>query len=114
MDFPSTTDFLATFGIEPAEVDPGLAYCRYVRRSADGELELDFSYSMVARSFQVMLKHRGNELAIISSERVRRVQIRQEHGTAGILVEFDVPGGTAEAFVRLEPDLHCRWWTLRN
>lgn len=55
MDFPSTVDFLAAFGIEPVEEDPCMAYCRYVKQSKDRLHELDISFSAVAESFQVVL-----------------------------------------------------------
>jgi len=70
MEFPSTFDFLETFGIEPIEEDPSMAYCRYVKRSSDGRLELDMSFSAVADSFQVVLRCDGKKVMAVSSERV--------------------------------------------
>ena len=54
MEFPSTSDFLEEFGIEPVEVDPTLALCRYTKKSKNSELEVDISFSAVMRSFQVV------------------------------------------------------------
>lgn len=38
MEFPSTSDFLEEFGIEPVEIDPTLALCRYTKKSKNSEL----------------------------------------------------------------------------
>lgn len=114
MEFPSTSDFLDAFGIEPVEEDPSMAFCRYVKQSSDGFQELDFSFSAVAESFQVALRCSGKELAKISSEKVKLIELRRDHAGSGVHVVFDVRDGTSEAIVTLEPDLHCHWWTLRS
>jgi hypothetical protein len=46
MEFPSTFEFLEMFGIEPTEEGPD--GCRYVKRSSDGQCELDISFSSSA------------------------------------------------------------------
>jgi hypothetical protein len=114
MEFPSTVDFLEAFGIEPVEEDPSMAYCRYVKHSTDGLQALEISFSGVAGSFEVVLRHDNNELAKISSETVRLIELRREKSSAGIHVVFDLHGATSEAVVTLEPDLHFHWWTLRS
>ena len=114
MEFPSTVDFLETFGIEPIEEDPSMAYYRYVKQSNDGRQELDISFSAVSESFQVVLRCGGKEAMTVSSEKVRLVELRRDHSGSGVHVVFDVRDGTSEAAVTLEPDLHCHWWTLRG
>lgn len=114
MDFPSTVVFLEAFGIEPVEEDPSTAYCRYVKQSMDGLQELDISFSAVAESFQVVLRFDGREIMAVSSEKVRLIELRHDQSGSGMHVVFDVYGGTSEAVVTLEPDLHCRWWTIRS
>lgn len=114
MDFPSTHDFFEAFGIEPVEEDPGMAYCRYVKHSADGHMELDMSFSAIANSFQLMLRYGGKEVVMISSENVKLFEIRRHQARADVHVVFDMLGATSEAVVMLEPDLHCNWWTLRG
>lgn len=114
MEFPSKFDFLETFGIEPVEEDPSMAYCRYVKQSSDGLQDLDISFSAVAASFQVVLRCGGKELVTVSSEKVRLVELRRDQSGSGIHVVFDIREGTSEAVVTLEPDLHCHWWTLRS
>lgn len=114
MEFPSTFDFLETFGLEPVAEDASLAYCRYVKLSNDGLRELDMSFSAVAGSFQVVLRCGGKEVIRMSSEKVRLVELRQDHSGSGVRVVFDFCDGTSEAIVNLEPELHCHWWTLRN
>ena len=38
MEFPSASDFLEEFGIEPVEIDPTLALCRHTKKSKNSEL----------------------------------------------------------------------------
>ncbi|HEF4760088.1 TPA: hypothetical protein SAN82_002519 [Pseudomonas putida] len=114
MEFPSENDFLEEFGIEPIEVDPSLALCRYNVKSSNSDLELDFSFSAVMESFQVVLKIARQELAVISSESVRSIDVVRESSGAGVRVVFDICDSISEARIIFEPDLNCRWWTLRK
>lgn len=115
MKFPSTQDFLEKFGIAPIEEDPSLAYCRYVKTSSSiEEMEVDISFSAVSDSFQVILRIKGKDVAIISSERTELVEIFKESAGSGIRAVFDLQGVTSEAIINLEPELTCRWWTLRT
>lgn len=114
MEFPSVNDFLMEFGIEPVEIDPNLSLCRYIKKSHSSELEVDFSFSAVMGSFQVVLRLAEQELAIISSESVKIIELVRGDAGAGIHVVFDIFNSTSEAWLMLEPDVSCRWWTLRN
>lgn len=114
MNFPSTDDFLEAFGIAPIEEDPSLAYCRYVKQASEGEMEIDISFSAVSESFQVVLRCGGREVATISSERVKLIEIRSDDSGSGIHAVFDIGDVTSEAFVMLEPEPRCHWWTLRS
>ncbi|HEY1026491.1 MAG TPA: hypothetical protein VGE28_02580 [Pseudomonas sp.] len=114
MKFPSVNDFLMEFGIEPVELDPSLSLCRYIVKSRSSELEVDFSFSDVMGSFQVVLRLAEQELAIISSESVKFIELFRNDEGAGVHVFFDIYDSISEAWVMLEPDVSCRWWTLRN
>jgi hypothetical protein len=114
VDFPSTDDFLDAFGIVPIEEDPSIAYCRYVKISSDGQVELDFSFNAAMESFQVVLRCGGKKTVTISSERVKQIKIRKTHTGSNIQVIFDVREGTSEAVLSFEPELYCHWWSLRN
>lgn len=114
MDFPSANDFLEEFGIEPVEVDPSLSLCRYTVKSHSSGLEVDFSFSAVMGAFQIVLRLAEQEFAIISSESVKFIEIVRDGEGAGVHVVFDICNSTSEAWVMLEPDVSCRWWTLRN
>jgi hypothetical protein len=114
MKFPSTNDFLEEFGIEPAEVDPSLALCRYIKTSKNSELEVEISFSAVMGSFQVVLRLAMQELAIISSENVKAIELVRDNSGAGIRVVFDMCETTSEARVTLEPEVSCQWWTVRD
>ena len=114
MEFPSTNDFLEEFGIEPIEVDPSLALCRYTKKSANSELEVDISFSAVMASFQVVLRLAMQEVAIISSENVKSIELVRDSSGAGVHVVFNIGESISEARVIFEPEVSCRWWTLRN
>lgn len=114
MKFPSTSDFLEEFGIEPVEVDPSLALCRYTKKSKNSELEVDVSFSAVMKSFQVVLRLSMQELAVISSENVKSIELVRDSSGAGVHVVFESCDSISEARVIFEPEVSCRWWTLRN
>ena len=114
MNFPSELDFLEEFGIEPVDVDHSTAYCRYRKKSDDGLLALDFSFSAVSKSFQVVLSCAGNEIATVSAEDVRNIEIRRNQKGHGVHVVFGKDEGISEAEVTLEPALHCLWWSLKR
>lgn len=114
MNFPTRDDFLDVFGIEPTEEDPSMAYCRYVKVSSSGELEIDISFSVVSESFQIVLRYKGNEVAMISSEKVAFMEIKSNGSDSSIRVVFDIRGVTSEAVVKFEPELNFHWWTLRS
>ena len=114
MEFPSTNDFLERFGIEPVEIDPSSGLFRYITKSPRSELKVDFSFSVVMRSFQLVLRLDEQELAIISSESVRSIELFRDDAGAGVHVVFDICNSISEAWVMLDPDVSCRWWTLRN
>ena len=112
MEFPSAFEFLEMFGIDPAEDGPEC--CRYVKLSTDGQHELDISFSAVADSFQVVLRCAGKDMMAVSSEKVHSIKLRCDESGSGVHVVFDICGVTSEAVIILEPDLHCRWWTLQR
>lgn len=114
MIFPSTHDFLETFGIEPIDEDPSLAYCRYTKRSLDENLEIDISFSAVSESFQVIFRSGYREVVTISSEKTKSINLWNDNSGKGVKVIFDICNVTSEALVTLEPNLSCHWWTLRN
>lgn len=114
MEFPSTSDFLEEFGIEPVEVDPDLALCRYTKKSKNSDLEVDVSFSAVKKSFQVVLRLSMQELAVISSENVKSIESVRDSSGAGVHVVFKICESISEARVIFEPEVSCRWWTWRN
>lgn len=114
MKFPDVNDFLEEFGMEPVEVDPALALCRYTKKSKNSEIEVDVSFSAVMKSFQMVLRLSMQELAVVSSENVKSIELVRDGSGAGVHVVFDVCESISEARVIFEPDVSCRWWTLRN
>lgn len=114
MKFPSEYDFLEAFGIEPVEVDPSLALCRYTKKSKNSELEIDISFSAVMESFQVLLRLSKQDLIVVSSESVKSIELVRDGSGAGIHIVFDISDSISEARVTLEPEIGCKWWTLRN
>ena len=114
MQFPNENDFLEAFGIEPVEVDPNLALCRYTKKSKNSEIEVDISFSAVMQSFQVVLRLAKQELATVSSENVKSIELVRDNSGAGVRVVFDICESVSEARVTFEPEVSCQWWTLRN
>ncbi|MEB2873017.1 MULTISPECIES: hypothetical protein [Pseudomonas] len=114
MEFPSANDFLEEFGMEPTEIDPNLALCRYTKKSQKGEFEVDISFSAVMQSFQVILRDSTQDIAVISSESVRSIELFRDVTGAGVRVVFEVCKSVSEARVMFEPEVSCRWWTLRK
>lgn len=114
MEFPSENDFFEAFGIEPIEVDPSLALCRYTKKSKSSEIEVDISFSAVMQSFQVVLRLAMQELAVVSSENVKSIELVRDNSGAGVRVVFDICESISEARVTFEPEVSCQWWTLRN
>ncbi|NMG68108.1 hypothetical protein GPA19_24555 [Azoarcus indigens] len=114
MYFPSTLDFIETFGLVPVEEDPSMAYCRYLKKVLGGKLEIDISFSAVAESFQVVLRCNGHDVITVSSESVKSIEIRHDGAGSGVNVLFDIDGVASEAWIGLEPEVNCRWWALRS
>lgn len=114
MDFPSVSDFLMEFGIEPVEVDPSMAYCKYVLISKKNSFEVDISFSAVMESFQINVRVNGNEVMMISSEKVESIKLFRQGAVAGGHIVFDMVGLRSEAKVLIEPEVSCRWWSLRT
>lgn len=114
MEFPSADDFLEEFGIEPVEVDSSLALCRYKKKSKNSEIEVDISFSAVMGSFQVVLRLAMQELVVISSEKVKSIELVRDGSGAGVRVVFDILDSVSEARVIFEPEVSCRWWIVSN
>jgi len=113
MSFPDAYDFLQAFGLEPEE-DSSMGYFRYLKKSYNDQIEIDFSFSAICYSFQVVLLCSGHKLATISSEQVQSIKLRKDKLGSGINVVFDIQGVTSEALIILEPELSCKWWTLSS
>ena len=114
MKFPTAFDFLEEFGIEPAEVEPGMDYERYVKQSSDGLLELDISFSAAALSFQVVFRSSSREVMRVSSESLSRFEIRRDKSGSSLYLLFSFGEAWAEAIVTFDPELQCRWWILKG
>ena len=115
MDIPTTNDFLLEFGIEPVEVDPTLGLSRYIFTSLSDGLQLDISFSLIMRSFQVILKDKnGKNLVVVSSEKLLSIRLIREGLLAKINVVFDLKGLNSELCVTVEPELSFHWWLIEN
>ncbi|CAN7750537.1 hypothetical protein LJR084_006832 [Variovorax sp. LjRoot84] len=114
MDFPSSEEFLEEFGLEPTSVDPTMAHCRYVKKNDEDARSIDFSFSAVLESFQIAIKDGDEEIANFSSEGVKKIEIVRISGESGLRVLMGFNGAESEAFVSLEPKVHCRWWLIKN
>jgi hypothetical protein len=114
MEHPSVFDFLETFGLEPVEEDADMGTYCYVKQSNNGLQELEISFSAIDESFQVILRSGGKEFVSICSEKAEFVKLWQDRSGSGVYAEFNIDEVKSKAVVTLEPNLHCRWWILRN
>ncbi|MNY17412.1 hypothetical protein D3C86_1507300 [compost metagenome] len=112
MRFPAPDDFLEEFGICPDCVNESDGFFQYSGKSRSGMLRVTMSFSGVADSFQVCMSIFGEDALVVSSERVRAISIFREASQAGVKVEFDYLGLSAEAKVVLEPEPKVNWWVL--
>ncbi len=113
MSYPSNLDFLEAFGLDGVDVDESTLCRRYSKSSDDGSLRLDFSFSEIENSFQVTLYVRDAVGMTVSSENVLSGAIRRG-ASSSIHVVFGLKGAISEASITLDPDIHCRWWTLHR
>jgi hypothetical protein len=114
MSFPSTKDVLAEFGLEPVDEDRDLGYSHYRTKAPNGGFEVDFSFGVIERFFQIVLLNEGKEIAYVSSECVREVRIFSDKSGSGLRIDFDYQDLQAQAELRLYPDLKLDWRILRT
>lgn len=58
MKYPAREEFLDRFGLEPFKVDPEIGLFVY-RAGSEGQVEVEFSFSLVMRSFQALISIDG-------------------------------------------------------
>jgi hypothetical protein len=112
MTFPSEEEFLAVFGVEPAESDLSVGYFLYVFEDSGGPLKAMVSFNVTERSLQVRLLIAGRDEIVVSSEKVESLRIHQDGGSSGLRAVFNIDGMVSEAEVIVSPTLSCRWWNL--
>lgn len=111
MLYPAREEFLEIFGLEPFRVDPEIGLFVY-RAGSEARVEVEFSFSLVMRSFQVSMFIDGVEVSVISSEGVDSVSMFESDGRSGLRIEF-IPGlGLSRVELALEPTIHLVWSTL--
>ncbi len=111
MKYPAREEFLDRFGLEPFKVDPEIGLFVY-RAGSEGQVEVEFSFSLVMRSFQALISIDGGGVSVISSEGVNSISIFENNGRSGLRIEF-IPGlGLSRAELVLEPTIHLSWSTL--
>lgn len=111
MKYPAREEFLDRFGLEPFKVDPEIGLFVY-RAGSEGRVEVEFSFSLVMRSFQALISIDGVDVSVISSEGVNSILIFENNGRSGLRIEF-IPGlGLSRAELVLEPTIHLSWSTL--
>ncbi|MBV6288535.1 hypothetical protein [Pseudomonas aegrilactucae] len=114
MAYPSTLDFLESFGIEPTEVDSSIAMSRYLVKSGTSGVVFDFSFSEIMNSFQVSMCLGNQVLATLSSEGVETIDIFHDPQADGIRIRFNIDNSLAHARLTLSPDINLHWSILCN
>ena len=112
MRFPAADEFLEAFGICPDCINEGDVFFQYSCKSRSEVSKVTMSFSGVAASFQVCMSLFGEEVLIVSSEKVSAISIFREASQAGVKVEFDYQGLSAEARVVMDPEPKVNWWVL--
>ena len=112
MIFPGKIDFLTELGMEPIEIDSSLGLSTYRKTSNDGKSEMEISFSAIMKSFQVSLTVFNQEVIKFSSEKVASIEIIKDETVSGLCVKFGFSEASSEAFIRLEPDISCNWWSI--
>lgn len=111
MIHPVENDFLEMFGLEPVLVEPDLGLVAY-RIGAGKGVQVEFSFSLVMRSFQVVTSVDEVVVSVVSSEGVGSIQLFERNGKAGLEVAFNSRGGESKAVLVMEPEVSLMWSTL--
>jgi len=116
MKVPCVEDFMESFGMKPVETkeDPDLRIFLYRAKSNDGKLEIDFSFSEIMSSFQILLRCCDREIGVICSEKMQKIEIYKEKYKSGIKVVFEISGCSSEVDIIIEPDLYYHWSILQT
>ncbi|MCC4599755.1 hypothetical protein [Xanthomonas melonis] len=112
MIIPRRVDFLTELGMEPIEIDSSLGLSTYRKNSSDGKIEMEVSFSAVMKSLQISLRLSEKEIIKFSSEKVASIEIVKNEMASGLCVKFDLSEVSSEAFIGLEPDISCDWWSI--
>lgn len=75
MKAPSKDDFLCEFGLAPCKEDHDLALLEYIFESRDGAIKIFFSFSLVYKSFQVIIEANSICVMTASSECIEEIKI---------------------------------------
>ncbi len=111
MDIVSEFDFLDVFGLEPEDKDISIGYFRYIKKS-DCNVELDFSFSAILKSFQIIFRLDGKEIYLFSSESLLSLKLQQTLKGDGVYIEFNYANTKSVGELTLKPNVHFHYWSM--
>lgn len=111
---PSETDFLASFGVDPAEALPEDGFWCYLFESDDGDA-IRLSFDIHERSVQTVWESKGRVVCTVVHENASEIRINDDGGEASISVDFSHERDECQTqlLVRVLPDLEIKWSSLR-
>jgi hypothetical protein len=110
---PSQAQLTEFFGVEPLEAAPEDGYWAYGVGDEWGA-SVRFSFDAHAGSVQVVLSAHGRELATVSQEGARRIEVGDAGGTRTLVCEFGWRGAESVLRLSVRPAVAVRWATLRT
>ncbi len=109
MKHPTELEFLEALDIEPIEKNVEESFYRFLLSYEKENTELEFSFSGVEDSFQVILRTGGRTIALISSEKAEEIEILEGHHGPFLKILFQIEGFAAQATLHLLPLPYCEW-----
>lgn len=112
---PPESDFLAAFGVEPAESAPQDGFWCYLFGSENGDV-VRFSFNIQERSVQTVWESKGRAACMVVHENADEIRINDSGGKASISVDFahERDECRTQLQLRVLPDLEITWSSLRT
>lgn len=88
MRYPSETEFLANFGIEPIDHDPQMGSYAYSIRCGDPAFEVRFFFSPIEQDFSAKLLYLSQEITSVFLTNTKSISIFSELNNWYMLIEF--------------------------
>jgi hypothetical protein len=109
---PDELSFLEFFESEPVNRVPQDGYFCYQASDHLG-ITLFFSFNIFETSVQVRLVFNGEDIALLSSERVQKITLENDKSGNYLTCEFDLKDSLSKLELRLKPFISFRYFSIR-